>query len=421
MTNTSRSGTDAVAGDILEYTVEVENFGGYPATASVVTDLVPAGTTFVPGSIVTSAGSASDASGDDTGELTGGAVVVRLGDGADATTGGSIPAGESRTVTFRATVDPGAVGLTIANEASVSYVESLTGSTSSSTSNTTATPVLPSADLQVTQTLDTSLANGDPVQYTLTVANNGPQIATGTVLTSTLPLLGMTVTDPDCTITLDQLVCDFGSLSDAASRVVVVTGTVPVDASGGTVYELTSAVTGSTHDPDLDNNTATTTGTVANVAALTIVMTITNTTPDSAGRPAREGELLQASYIVTNTGNVELTSLTVTDPVFGAVTCTPTTLAVGDSATCAANALYAVSAQDVSDGEVSSVATAQANSSAQGSPVVTNTASAAIAAAAPAAIALTGAAFDSTLWLGAILIVVGLGALSLRSARRARA
>lgn len=421
VTNTSRSGTDAVAGDILEYTVEVENFGGYPATASVVTDLVPAGTTFVPGSIVTSAGSASDASGDDTGELTGGAVVVRLGDGADATTGGSIPAGESRTVTFRATVDPGAVGLTIANEASVSYVESLTGSTSSSTSNTTATPVLPSADLQVTQTLDTSLANGDPVQYTITVANNGPQIATGTVLTSTLPLLGMTVTDPDCTITLDQLVCDFGSLSDAASRVVVVTGTVPVDASGGTVYELTSAVTGSTHDPDLDNNTATTTGTVANVAALTIVMTITNTTPDSAGRPAREGELLQASYIVTNTGNVELTSLTVTDPVFGAVTCTPTTLAVGDSATCAADALYAVSAQDVSDGEVSSVATAQANSSAQGSPVVTNTASAAIAAAAPAAIALTGAAFDSTLWLGAILIVVGLGALSLRSARRARA
>jgi uncharacterized repeat protein (TIGR01451 family) len=421
VTNITRGGTNAVAGDILEYTVVVANNGGYPATGTVVTDLVPAGATFVPGSIVTPAGSVSDAGGDDTGELTTGAVVVRLGDGADATTGGSIPAGESRTITFRATVDPGAVGLTIANEASVSYVESLSGSTSSSTSNTTATPVLPSADLQVTQTLDTPLANDDPIQYTITVTNNGPQTAADTVLTSTLPLLGMTVTDPDCTIALDQLVCDFGSLVDAASRVVVVTGTVPADASGGTTYELTSAVTGSTHDPDLDNNTATTPGTVANVAALTIDMTITNTTPDSASRPAREGELLQASYVVTNTGNVELTSLTVTDPVFGAVTCTPTTLAVDDSATCTADALYPVTAQDVSDGEVSSVATAQANSAAQGSPVVTSTASAAIAAAAPAAIALTGASFDSTLWLGAILIVLGLGALGSRSARRGRA
>jgi hypothetical protein len=114
---------------------------------------------------------------------------------------------------------------------------------------------------------------------------------------------------------------------------------------------------------------------------------------------------------VTNTGNVELTSLTVTDPVFGPVSCTPTTLAPGDTATCTADALYPVTAEDVSNGGVSSVATAQANSAAQGSPVVTSTGSAAITAAAPAAMAVTGAPIDSTLWLGAILIVFGLGAL----------
>jgi uncharacterized repeat protein (TIGR01451 family) len=409
--NVTRPGNDPVAGDVLEYTVEVANHGGVDATSVEVTDVVPTGTTYVPESIVAPTGAISDASGDDAGELDSGSVVVRVGDGADASNGGSIPAGEERTVTFRATVDADAVGLTVDNEATVTFVESLSGSTSTSTSNTTTTPVLGSADLAVSQTLDTPLANGEPVQYTVTVTNNGPQTAADTQLVSTLPLPGMTVDDPDCTITLDQLVCDFGSLTDGATRVVVVSGTVPSDASGGTTYELTSAVAGSTHDPDLDNNTATTPGTVANVAALTIDMTITNTTPDSAGRPAREGELLQASYVVTNTGNVELTSLTVTDPVFGPVSCTPTTLAPGDTATCTADALYPVTAEDVSNGGVSSVATAQANSAAQGSPVVTSTGSAAITAAAPAAMAVTGAPIDSTLWLGAILVVFGLGAL----------
>lgn len=421
VTNLSRAGTDAVAGDVLEYTVQVSNQGGVAATSAVVTDLVPTGTTFVPGSIVAPTGAVTDGSGDDEGELSAGSVVVRVGDGADATGGGSIPAGESRTISFRATVDAASVGLSISNEASVSFVESLSGSTSASTSNSTTTPVLPSADLAVAQTLDTPLANGGPIQYTITVTNNGPQTSTDSQLTSTLPLLGMMVTDPDCTITLDQLVCDFGDLVDTESRVIVVTGTVPSDASGGTVYELVSSVTGSVHDPVLTNNSATTPGTVANAAALTIVMTITNTSPDSAGRPAHEGELLQASYVVTNTGNVDLTTLTVTDPVFGAVTCTPTTLTPGSSATCAADALYAVTAQDVRDGGVSSVATAQANSAAPTSPVVTSTASAAMAAAEPATMALTGVSHDGMLWLAGILVLLGLGTLSIARVATRRA
>jgi uncharacterized repeat protein (TIGR01451 family) len=410
VTNLSRPGTDAVAGDVLEYTIQVSNQGGVAATSAVVTDVVPTGTTFVPGSIVAPSGAVSDSSGDDVGELTAGSVVVRVGDGADATSGGSIPAGESRTVSFRTIVDAASVGLSISNEASVSFVESLSGSTSTSTSNSATTPVLPSADLAVSQTLDTPLTNGGPIQYTITVTNNGPQTSTDTQLTSTLPLLGMTTTDPDCTITLDQLVCNFGDLVDTASHVVVVTGTVPADASGGTVYELVSSVDGSVHDPLLTNNSANTPGTVANAAALTIDMTITNTTPDSAGRPAREVELLQASYVVTNTGNVDLTTLTVTDPIFGSVTCTPTTLTPGSAATCTADALYPVTAQDVRDGGVSSVATAQANSAAPTSPVVTSTDAAAITAADPATMALTGASHEHELWLAVILIVLGVGA-----------
>jgi uncharacterized repeat protein (TIGR01451 family) len=422
VTNTSRPGTDAVAGDILEYSVQVANLGGVPATGVVVTDAIPAGTTFVPGSIVGPASILSDFIGDDVGEYNAGNVVVRIGDGATNVAGGSMQAGASLTVTFQVQVDGSAVGVGVDNEASVSFIESLSGGASVSVSNTTSTPVLPSADLQVTQTLDTTpLTNGDPIQYTITVTNNGPQTATDSELTSTLPLLGMTVSEPGCTITLADLFCDFGSMLNTAVRTVVVTGTIPAGEAGGTVYVLQSSVAGSAHDPDSTNNTDTTFATVAEDAALTVDMTITNTAIGSAGNPAREGDLLQASYVVTNTGNVDLSSLALTDPVFGAVTCTPTTLIPAATATCSADALYPVTALDVQNGAVSSTVTAQANWGLLGGSVVSGTAAAAMAAAAPAAgpaaIALTGSSPQAGLLLAGLLLALGIGALGVARRR----
>jgi uncharacterized repeat protein (TIGR01451 family) len=423
VTNTSRAGTDAVAGDVLEYSVEVENHGGVPATSVVVTDAIPAGATFVPGSIVGPASILSDFVGDDVGEFNAGNVVVRIGDGASNVSGGSLAAGASLTVRFQVVVDGSAVGIGVDNEASVSFVESLSGAASVSVSNTTSTPVLPSADLQVTQSLDTTpLTNGDPIQYTITVTNNGPQTSTDTELTSTLPLLGMSVAEPGCTITLADLVCDFGSMLNTAVRTVVVTGTVPAGEAGGTVYLLQSSVAGSVHDPDSTNNTDTTFASVAEDGALTVDMTITNTTFGSAGRPAREGELLRASYLVTNTGNVDLSSLALTDPVFGSVTCAPTTLTPAATATCSADVLYPVTALDVQNGAVSSTVTAQANWGVLGGSVASGAAAASMAAAAApaavaAAIALTGSSPQAGLLLAGILLALGMGAVGVARRR----
>jgi uncharacterized repeat protein (TIGR01451 family) len=326
VSNTSRPGTDAVVGDVLEFSVELTNNGGVPATGVVITDAVPAGTTFVPGSIVGSAGGLTDALLDDAGEYDTGTVRVRVGDGASAATGGSIPAGESRTVTFRVLVDAGTVGMTLADEATAVFVESLSGSASSSTSNSTSTLVLPSADLEVMQTLDTTLGNNAAARYTITVVNHGPQASADTELISALPLTGMTANDPDCTIVLAQLDCDLGSLAASASRVIVITGTVPATAVAGTSYQLSSTASGSVHDPDTTDNDAITTNVLASVGALTVDMTLTNTTGLTPGRPAHPGDLVQATYLVTNTGSVDLTTLTLSDPVFGPVTCATATL-----------------------------------------------------------------------------------------------
>jgi uncharacterized repeat protein (TIGR01451 family) len=77
--------------------------------------------------------------------------------------------------------------------------------------------------------------------------------------------------------------------------------------------------------------------------------------------PITVGETIQYSYYVTNTGNVTIKSVAVTDPTGGAVTCpTPAApgLAPGHSVTCKADTPYAVTQADVNQGSVTDTATA---------------------------------------------------------------
>ncbi|WP_437335306.1 DUF3344 domain-containing protein [Sorangium sp. So ce394] len=113
-------------GDLIQYTIQVVNTGNDASVNTVLTDPLPAGVTYVPGSLSVTAGAnmgaKTDATGDDQGEYDAAArtVRVRLGTGANATVGGSLPAATgSSTVTFQVRVDAGASGL-IRNQAIVS-------------------------------------------------------------------------------------------------------------------------------------------------------------------------------------------------------------------------------------------------------------------------------------------------------------
>ena len=77
--------------------------------------------------------------------------------------------------------------------------------------------------------------------------------------------------------------------------------------------------------------------------------------------PIQAGETIQYSYVITNTGNVDLRSVSVSDPTAGAVTCpTPPApgLAPGDTETCTASTSYVVTQADVDRGGVTDTATA---------------------------------------------------------------
>ncbi|HVJ20769.1 MAG TPA: DUF3344 domain-containing protein, partial [Polyangiaceae bacterium] len=112
-----------VAGDVIRYTIDVVNTGNDPAISVVLSDEIPAGLTYVPGSIrvTTDAVPAkTDPAGDDVAEFDAGQnlVRVRLGAGADAVDGGTFEIGESATVVFDVTVDQGTTGL-VANRATI--------------------------------------------------------------------------------------------------------------------------------------------------------------------------------------------------------------------------------------------------------------------------------------------------------------
>lgn len=144
-------GGDVLPGDVLTYDLELTNAGDDAAAGLVVTDVVPAGTSVVPGSleILTGpgSGSQSDQPGDDLAEVLGGAdpaVRFRLGTGASPSAGGGLAVGATTRVRFSVTVDEGlADGTVVRNAADATFTGATSGLDLSSTSNP--------ADVEVTR------------------------------------------------------------------------------------------------------------------------------------------------------------------------------------------------------------------------------------------------------------------------------
>ena len=81
-----------------------------------------------------------------------------------------------------------------------------------------------------------------------------------------------------------------------------------------------------------------------------------------AGTPSGStvGSTIAYSFIVTNSGNVSLSSVVVDDPLVGTAICPATTLAPGASTTCTAT--YALTQADIDAGQVTNTASASGTS-----------------------------------------------------------
>ncbi|MFD8611683.1 hypothetical protein [Streptomyces sp. NPDC059631] len=251
-------------GDVITYRITARNVGGGAAENLVLTDAVPAGTTYLPGSLRIvdgpNAGAKTDAEGDDQAayDTQGERVLFRLGNGASAAEGGSLPSTETlpagTTVEYRVTVDLAAAGTQVSNTATATYENRLgtTPETLTATSDEAITRVAPAADLVVTKAADaTSVTVGQTVTYRVAVHNAGPNDATGVTVTDQLPdglvLLsadGPGHHDPD---TGQWTV---GDLAVGAAATLV----LRAKATGTGLVTNTATATGNEKDPDTGNN-----------------------------------------------------------------------------------------------------------------------------------------------------------------------
>ena len=118
---------------------------------------------------------------------------------------------------------------------------------------------LKKADLEVKDAVapETALAGGQ-VTFTLSVANNGPDTATGVKLADKLPaglsIISVTPAQGSCTNTTSSLSCPLGTLTNGTSTKVTVKAQLAGNAEGSLTDE--AAVTGEQEDPTPANNKA---------------------------------------------------------------------------------------------------------------------------------------------------------------------
>lgn len=346
-TVTDLDGGDANPGDILEYAIQFSNSGGDPATDVVLTDAIPAGTTYVPNSLVVAdgdnPGAKSDTGGNDQAQFDGTDVEFNIGAGATSSSGGVVQpfstSGQRYEVRFQVQIDTGTpAGATISNTADVNYVAQTVGTPYEATTPAVDTPVVALADLSFTSKTDNvdPVTAGNDVEWTLTIANAGPSAAEDVEIVDTLPA-GTTfdpgASDPSCSAIGQVVTCDLGTVAVGPASVVIA-ATVDQDTPISTITNK-ALVTSSTDDTDRTDNTADETTTIERSIDLGLTKTVL-ADPVVTGDAVAGGQLTYTITVINN-GPSSASNVVVADslPVgativsaapSGAGSCTPGTV-----------------------------------------------------------------------------------------------
>ncbi|BBH67491.1 hypothetical protein ACTI_41760 [Actinoplanes sp. OR16] len=315
----SVSAPAANVGDVLTYTVAASNQGGNPAKNAVLTDDLPPGVTFVPGSIKSITGSStttiSDAADSDTGEYDAASrtVRVRAGTGAGASSGGQLQVGETRSFTYQVRVTAAVAATVISNEATVTYLDPLVNATKTSTSGTASVTVAAAADLAVTAAVSApGTIAGQPAATVLSVVNRGPSTATAVQVSAVIPFgitgIGATSSQGGCAVSGYVATCDIPSLPAGATAGMTITGTVIPQATPGVQATLTASATSGTYEINQADNATSVSSTVVTVTNLSVTQAYTPAVPVA-------GTTVTYTATVTNQGPSTARDITLTDPI----------------------------------------------------------------------------------------------------------
>jgi uncharacterized repeat protein (TIGR01451 family)/LPXTG-motif cell wall-anchored protein len=334
---TATPATPSVGGEVT-WTLKVDNAGIDPINKSVVTDPIPAGVDYVPGSVTYTAGGPSailgvktDTAGDDQVDWDSAAktLTFRVGAGADGTDGGVMgiaPAADGSdtvTITFRTTAP--AAGQAVVNKATAfgegrtledPYGPITTTDDDDATVTTAALP--PVADLGITKTDADAVVRkvGDRFTYTLEGRNAGPDPATGVTMTDDLdPKIKFIESADGCTAIGQAVTCPVGNLASGATATRAFTVEVVTLPGAGKVIPNLAAITGNEENPDCDDSHPDALCNTDDEETPQPEVDLGIVKSDNDVRATKVGQQFPYTLEVTNAGPDGATGVTITDPL----------------------------------------------------------------------------------------------------------
>jgi uncharacterized repeat protein (TIGR01451 family) len=281
-------------GDTITFTVTLTNGGPADATGVQVTDLLPAGLTFVSATV-------------SQGTYTSGTGLWDVG---------ALANGAQATLAIQAAVVSPAART---NTATISDADQFDPNDANNTASATETPQR--ADLAITKSVSDETPNvGDQITFTVTLTNSGPDAATGVQVTDLLPA-GLTfvsaTTSQGIYIPVTGL-WTVGTVIPGAPQMLTIIATV----FSPTAQTNTAAVTDADQfDPNGGNNTDSVTETPQQ-ADLALAKTVSNAAPNV-------GAQIAFTVTLTNNGPDAATGVQVTDLLPAGLTFVSATASLG--------------------------------------------------------------------------------------------
>lgn len=241
-----------IEGETITYTVSVTNPGEFEATNVQVTDELPNGITYQ-----------SHSASQGTYNISTNIWNI-----------GSLAEGDTTTVTLTivATVNNGTEGNTINNNAEITQLNENDPELNNNSASAGITVVAEAADIQVLKIVDNSVPiEGDFINYTISVTNQGPRDATNLKILDQLPS-GITFQSANPSVgTYNNStgIWDIGTFVNGASASLVINAQVDQNTEGSTISNTATVQSLDQNDTNISNNSSTVNITVDEASAPT--------------------------------------------------------------------------------------------------------------------------------------------------------
>ena len=301
-------GATTTTGGTVVYTLDYANVGNQPANAVVITETVPANTTF---------------------DLAGSSVGWSCADNAPAGTTctlnvGTVAAGAIGSVTFAVTVDATVpAGVTVVDNSAAIADDGTNGPDPTPADNTDddQTPLDAAPDLEIVKTDGgASTVPGGTVAYSLTVTNNGDQAATGVTISETVPAnatfdlagssAGWSCADNSPAATVCTLLVGSLGAGASASRTFAVTVDDPLPGGVTQIDNTATVADDGTNGPDPTPGDNTDSDDTPVAASVDLAIT-----KDDGGATTTPGGTVVYTLDYANNGNVGATGVVITETV----------------------------------------------------------------------------------------------------------